>query len=110
MMNFTKKQRAREQGICRSCEDYPTCKLQMRGDKPVFFCEEIPLAVSPRQASRGWQDIPAHSKVVEISAGKNEAARSLYLGLCRTCRKLTTCAFSKPGGGTWICEEYEAVM
>jgi hypothetical protein len=31
----------------------------------------------------------------------------MFLGLCRNCENRRTCAFPKPEGGIWHCEEYQ---
>jgi hypothetical protein len=93
-------------GICSACDDFPICKLRQKSKKPVLFCEEFKCA-----GSRSRQDAPTVTAsnppgsptVIE----KPEACRSSYIGLCRTCKKLLTCTFTKPGGGTWQCSAYE---
>jgi hypothetical protein len=93
-------------GICSACEDFAICKLRRKNQKPVFFCEEFKpaLATSRRAAPVVSPSNPAHTDIV---IEKPEACRSSYVGLCRTCKKLLTCTFTKPGGGTWQCADYE---
>jgi hypothetical protein len=93
-------------GICSACEDFAICKLRRKNGKPVFFCEEFKPAVS---TSRRNAPTVSASNLAETDTAveKPEACRSSYFGLCRTCKKLLTCTFTKPGGGTWHCPAYE---
>ncbi|MBN2124665.1 MAG: hypothetical protein JW821_10255 [Deltaproteobacteria bacterium] len=108
MKTNVKEQGTIERSLCMSCKHYPMCKLQRQGDVQVFFCEEIDLGALPDQGGEEPRRTAAPSKVVPITLRKPEAARSRYVGLCRKCKKLPTCTFTKPGGGTWVCEAYEA--
>jgi hypothetical protein len=93
-------------GICSACDDFAICKLRRKNQKPIFFCEEFKSAVS---ASRRDGPTVSASNPTETDTviEKPEGCRSSYVGLCRTCKKLLTCTFTKPGGGTWHCPAYE---
>jgi hypothetical protein len=40
------------------------------------------------------------------TAAQPAAATLQIKGLCATCESFPTCAFTKPDGGIWHCEEY----
>ena len=85
-------------GICSTCEHMSTCMLRRNNKKPVLFCEEFQPAGNPWPPSRRGET---------THGGGAMRSGSSYLGLCRTCRKLSSCPFAKPGGGTWHCTDYE---
>ena len=95
-------------GICTACEEFDLCVLRRRNRKPVLFCEEFQLpAPPPKRVEIGthlWDSGKRYPATVSEKAARG---RSSYTGLCRTCRRLPTCRFSKPGGGTWLCPNYE---
>jgi hypothetical protein len=95
-------------GICSACDHVTTCRLHPENKDPVFFCEEFACSVSDsvheRPATLGTPGIYG----CQIDVRKPDRARFSYFGLCRDCSELTTCMFSKPGGGTWQCGSYEA--
>jgi len=93
-------------GICSACEDFAICKLRRRNKGPVFFCEEFKPAAD-RRKRMPIRSAPALPATGRPSVRRSDRARSTYTGLCRTCRKLPTCRFTKPGGGTWHCPAYE---
>jgi hypothetical protein len=39
--------------------------------------------------------------------GAEEESSTEQKGLCRNCKKETTCKLPKPEGGVWRCEDYE---
>ncbi len=84
--------------ICSTCEHRRSCMLRRRNQRPVFFCEEFQPA--------GSAGSPGHGEKPGSWAGAARAG-SAYLGLCRTCRKLSGCGAARPGGGTWHCADYE---
>lgn len=92
--------------ICSACEDFAICVLRRRNKKPILFCEEFkpadhmgkPMGFRPSL----WNSRePAQDSRTRLRSG------AAFKGLCRTCRKLPTCDFTKPGGGTWDCPAYE---
>lgn len=85
-------------GICSTCEHVSTCMLRRKNKKPVFFCEEF------QPAGNLW---PSSRRDETTYGGEAGRSGSSYLGLCRTCRKRSSCTFAKPGGGTWHCTDYE---
>lgn len=92
--------------ICSACDDSPTCRLHERVDLPVFYCEEYRR--EPGRQREIPEDCPSwNDRNARTPAFRSGEARNGYIGLCRTCLKLPTCAFLKPGGGTWECESHE---
>jgi len=93
--------RARDLGICCTCNHRETCTRRRTWIGPVFHCEEFDDFV----------DIPRRGRVDLAKAEEPEArpsARSeAHRGLCVNCAHRDTCTFSKPEGGVWHCEEYE---
>jgi len=96
----------KEVGICSACEDFAICKLRRRNRNPIFYCEEFkPAADTRKRMTIRSSSHPPSNKLQAVR--RSNLARSTYIGLCRTCRKLPTCRFTKPGGGTWHCPAYE---
>jgi hypothetical protein len=96
-------------GICTSCDDFLVCGLHCEDKTPVYFCEEF-ACTSGESHDRKRENYALPSQYEGIFVvRKPEAGRSAFIGLCRDCGKLETCAFLKPGGGTWQCECYERV-
>lgn len=93
-------------GICSNCDDSVICRFHMEGETPVFFCEEYCCEANPQGKIPEHFHIP-HRHVSIPFAVRPDKARDAYMGLCRTCLKLPTCTFLKPGGGTWDCESHE---
>lgn len=94
-------------GICSTCDHVATCRLHSEDEKPVFFCEEFTCSLSDSVHERPETLAMPGSYGCQIAVRKPERARLAYFGLCRDCSELTTCMFSKPGGGTWQCDSYE---
>ncbi|MGD2126626.1 MAG: hypothetical protein PVG99_11135 [Desulfobacteraceae bacterium] len=98
---------SREKEICSTCRHSTDCRLNHRkGGKPVLLCEEFELDSEFSKDGTRERDfvrpIPQDTPMID----KNNLAQS-YIGLCRTCKKLPLCCFTKPGGGTWECSDYE---
>jgi hypothetical protein len=86
-------------GICATCANAPDCTFPRAVDRPVVQCEEWKGEIAAREADEGPQDaavtMPRRSRT------------TLAMGLCATCEEYPTCAFVKPTGGVWHCEEYK---
>ena len=86
-----------DRGLCIACRKDPTCTYVRM--LPVIQCEEFegyePRSKSQRN-SEGSTEIfpPQHPAPAE------------YKGLCTSCANRETCAFPKPAGGIWHCEEF----
>jgi hypothetical protein len=89
-------------GLCTTCKQASDCTFAGHAGKPVLFCEEFDTGEPSAAKDRG----PRHTVPPRIHAGEDEnSARSL--GLCRNCENRVTCAFPRPDGGVWHCEEYQ---
>ena len=82
--------------LCSTCLDGPFCGLHCGPVSPVFYCEEFSLPESP-------QPPPIQPRRNPDCA---DCDPSPVLGLCKTCANYHRCAFSKPLGGVWHCEEF----
>ena len=45
--HFTSTDENLRKGICSTCDDAPICRLHMKQDRPVFFCEEYGCESAP---------------------------------------------------------------
>ncbi len=87
-------------GLCTTCKQASDCTFAGDTRKPVFFCEEFDVG------ERCEAEKPAQSRPQPTHPYEDESsARSL--GLCRNCENRGTCAFPRPEGGIWHCEEYQ---
>jgi hypothetical protein len=86
-------------GICAVCARAETCAYLLSSSAPVLQCEEFQAFPAKRGPEPMEQPLDL-SRMSEEDAGES-------LGLCANCAKRKTCAFPKPPGGVWQCEEYE---
>lgn len=91
-------------GLCATCERLPTCTYTQLSSSPVIHCDEYDNGgtredARPRTGSSKIEPGKRAAGPADSSAG--------CLGLCRDCAGRTTCAFPRPEGGVWQCEEYE---
>lgn len=94
----------RSLGLCATCIHFPDCAYLKNSEKPVFYCEDFECALPTSRKGMAKHDLVPF--VPEIVIEKNGCFKE-YVGLCKTCKKLPLCRFTKPGGGTWQCEYYE---
>lgn len=96
-----------DRGICSGCDHLLTCQLHKEEEGPVLFCEEFAcVPKTPRRPKPKLYGLPGGSQE-GLAVRKSAQAASNYIGLCRTCSRLSACPRLKPGGGTWQCESYE---
>ncbi len=99
-------------GLCSTCEGRATCTYPHYGDRPTLFCEEFDglaanLAADAASAGRfSWGGEGRVSVVAQEHRVEVKRRPSPYKGLCSTCDNQETCAFTKPPGGVWHCEEF----
>jgi hypothetical protein len=96
----------RATGLCATCSHFPDCAYLRNSEKPVVFCEDFECALPTSRTGIVKPDLVPfvpHSKTDIEKKGHFKE----YIGLCKTCKKLPMCTFTKPGGGTWRCEYYE---
>lgn len=84
--------------LCVTCNNAPECTSRKNIVRPVYFCENFDDYVP--QKHTGVETKPTPEKVVEEKIHE-------FKGLCVNCNHRDTCAFPKPEGGVWHCEEYE---
>ncbi len=88
-------------GLCRSCVNAAGCTFPRSPDHIIRSCEEFVGADGPRSAEAPVGDGPTF-----LAAGHpGEAATAELKGLCGQCTRRTTCAYPKPAGGVWHCDE-----
>ncbi len=86
--------------LCSSCKNAGDCTFQKDRQKPSFYCEEFEIDISPSvKIARKEKVSPTPTVEAEKDSGK-------FTGLCSNCDNRRTCAFPKPEGGIWHCEEY----
>jgi hypothetical protein len=88
--------------ICSTCRNAPGCTFQKDRPKPSLYCEEFEIDMSPSVKIAGKEKSPATASVDAEDEELNK-----FVGLCSNCDNRRTCAFPKPEGGIWHCEEYQ---
>ena len=88
-------------GLCSTCKHASTCTFPSDPQRPAFYCEEFEIEIAPTRKTAG-DDTP-ESTTSFIAAAEDSAG---LIGLCSDCESRRTCAFPKPEGGIWHCEEY----
>ncbi len=84
-------------GLCTACSKDPTCTYTRL--RPVIQCEEFE-GFGPRKKGAEMLDC------AEESGSQHHPAPREYKGLCTSCSYRETCAFPRPAGGIWHCEEF----
>lgn len=84
--------------LCVTCNHAPECTSRKNIIRPVYFCEHFDDYIPQKPAEVKME--PKPEKVVEGNIHE-------FKGLCVNCDHRDTCAFPKPEGGVWHCEEYE---
>jgi hypothetical protein len=88
-------------GLCRTCVRAPECTFPRDPNRPVRSCDEFEGAEAPR-SERTPRTVPA--SVFPMDAGPDRGATELK-GLCVQCARRSSCAYPKPAGGVWHCDE-----
>lgn len=86
-----------EHGLCIACRKDATCTYTRM--LPIVQCEEFE-GYEPRSKNLQSYEGPADPFPLPPSPAAE------YKGLCTTCANRETCAFPKPVGGIWHCEEF----
>jgi hypothetical protein len=88
-------------GLCRTCVKAPECTFPRDPRRPVRSCDEFEGADGPRS-----ERVP---RIVAPSIfpvrGACEGGTAELKGLCVQCARRHTCAYPKPAGGVWHCDE-----
>ena len=88
-------------GLCSNCKHAPDCTFQKYQQKPSLYCEEFEVDTCPSVKTTVKDKSPATTSV-----GAEDEDSGEFIGLCGNCDNRRTCAFPKPEGGIWHCEEY----
>ena len=89
-------------GLCSSCVHAPYCTFLRFADQPVIHCEEW----SGDTAAWETLETPEMYTPPPWIGAPLPSPQALPKGLCATCEEYSACAFAKPEGGVWHCEEY----
>ncbi len=88
-------------GLCRTCVQAPECTFPRDPSRPVRSCDEFEGADAPR-SERALRMVAA--SVFPMEGAPDRGATELK-GLCVQCARRDSCAFPKPAGGVWHCDE-----
>jgi hypothetical protein len=88
-------------GLCRTCVKAPECTFPRDPRWPVRSCDEFEGMDAPR-TERAPRTVAAS---VFPSIGTPERGVMELKGLCVQCSRRLTCAYPKPAGGVWHCDE-----
>lgn len=86
-------------GLCTTCVDEPVCTFTRPVGRSVMFCEEFDGAVEVKPRLT-LESMPPTERLAVVDHGR-------VRGLCMTCERREACAFPKPEGGVFHCEEFE---
>ena len=88
-------------GLCSTCRNALACTFPRDPNKPVFYCEDFEIEKTSSIKTLGKKQLPATGP-----AAAKDKDSTKFIGLCSDCENRRTCAFPKPEGGIWHCEEY----
>jgi hypothetical protein len=86
-------------GLCSTCKNALECTYPRDPKRRILQCEEF----------EGTAKISSETSRARITLVKEAElnAEAELKGLCKLCERRSTCAYPKPEGGVWHCEEYE---
>jgi hypothetical protein len=94
--------------ICGSCDRQKSCGFAKSMGQLVLECDEHQGFQGLYLSTNGWKP-GTSTRDLKLISGK-DALRAVSpgdcVGLCVNCEDRDTCAFPKPPGGVWHCEEY----
>jgi hypothetical protein len=88
-------------GLCRTCVRAPECTFPRDPRRPVRSCDEFDGADTP-PSEHTPRTVTAS---VFPSEDAPEKGATELKGLCVQCGRRQTCAYPKPAGGVWHCDE-----
>ena len=91
----------RDFGLCMSCRNAPSCTFPRDPARPAFYCEEFEIDTTTSITS------PAKDQPLATRPDAFDKDSMKFIGLCSDCEGRKNCAFPKPEGGIWRCEEYQ---
>ena len=90
-----------DRSLCSNCKNTPDCTFQKKRQKPSLYCEEFEVATCLSVNTTRKDKSP---ETTSVNAEDEDSGK--FIGLCINCDNRRTCAFPKPEGGIWHCEEY----
>jgi hypothetical protein len=88
-------------GLCRTCVKAPECTFPRDPKRPVRSCDEFEGVDGPRLACNPPM---VAASVIPLTGGSEKMTPEMR-GLCVQCARRHTCAYPKPVGGVWHCDE-----
>ena len=88
--------------LCSSCKHASTCTFPRDPQRPLFYCEEFEIEMTPHTQTAG--DDKGRPMIPDIAEIKGTTQ---FVGLCCDCENRQNCIFPKPEGGIWHCQEYQ---
>lgn len=88
-------------GLCRTCVKAPECTFPRDPGRPVRSCDEFEGADGPRSERLPRSVAPA----IFPTGGARAKGGAELKGLCLQCARRETCAYPRPAGGVWHCDE-----
>lgn len=92
----------RNKGLCSTCNNAPACALCKDSDMPVIFCEEF----DDSEPAPDFDNSSAAPQSDNVEVKDRAAKNADQIDLCYNCDNRNHCAYDKPEGGVWYCEEY----
>lgn len=92
-------------GLCMTCVHSSACAFPRREGQPVLSCEEFDDRVEGSVETPGADNLLVRVSEARVTDVTHEPPG--HTGLCATCEHRETCAYPKPEGGIWHCEEFE---
>ena len=93
-------------GLCLSCQNFSECTYSRDPRIAVLQCEEFEGEVPPTPKSIPYSVSSATGTQVSPLFSDGGHDFNPHRGLCSICEDREVCAFPKPEGGVWHCEEY----
>jgi len=87
-------------GLCMSCRNASSCTFPRDPARPAFYCEEFEIDTATSIMS------PEKDQLFTTEHDAFDEDSKKFIGLCSDCEGRKNCAFPKPEGGIWCCEEY----
>ena len=89
-------------GLCSTCNNSPTCFYHLRnGKRVVCYCELFDNHISPSKVGEF-----SPNTTLTLEPNTHSTIKDRFNGLCLNCENIKTCAYPKPKGGIWHCEDY----
>lgn len=95
---------SKNDGLCMTCNNAPTCTHPRDAERPVLRCEDFYSYALP--TSKNTIKNILSPKDSHGQSGTREEMSNNYKGLCINCEERASCTYEMPEGGVWHCEEY----